>query len=74
MAAKWLCLIPGTEIGAAVTVRFRCEKRPANNPSVVKVTGTQGTKQTATSYAVTVTGAATNWQVDDVQLASAGNT
>jgi hypothetical protein len=39
-----------------------------------KVTGTQGTKQTATSYAVTVTGAATNWQVDDVQLASAGNT
>jgi hypothetical protein len=39
-----------------------------------KVTGTQGTKQTATSYAVTVTGAAANWQVDDVQLASAGNT
>jgi hypothetical protein len=39
-----------------------------------KVTGTQGTKQTATSYAVTVTGAATSWQVDDVQLASAGNT
>jgi hypothetical protein len=39
-----------------------------------KVTGTQGTKQTATSYAVTVTGAADSWQVDDVQLASAGNT
>ena len=39
-----------------------------------KVTGTQGTKQTATSYAVTVTGAATSWQIDDVQLASAGNT
>ena len=39
-----------------------------------KVTGTRGTKQTATSYAVTVTGAATSWQVDDVQLASAGNT
>jgi hypothetical protein len=38
-----------------------------------KITGTQGTKQTATSYAVTVTGAATNWQVEDVQLASAGN-
>jgi hypothetical protein len=38
-----------------------------------KVTGTQGTKQTATSYAVTVTGAADSWQVDDVQLASAGN-
>jgi len=39
-----------------------------------KVTGTRGTKRTATSYAVTVTGAATAWQVDDVQLASAGNT
>jgi hypothetical protein len=39
-----------------------------------KVTGAQGTKQTATSYAVTVTGAATSWQVDDLQLASAGNT
>jgi hypothetical protein len=39
-----------------------------------KVTGTKGTKQTATSYAVTVTGATTSWQVDDVQLASAGNT
>jgi hypothetical protein len=39
-----------------------------------KVTGTQGTKRTGTSYAVTVTGAATSWQVDDVQLASAGNT
>jgi hypothetical protein len=39
-----------------------------------KVTGTQGTKQTTTSYAVTVTGASTSWQVADVQLASAGNT
>jgi hypothetical protein len=39
-----------------------------------KVTGTNGTKQTATSYAVTVAGAATSWQVDDIQLASAGNT
>jgi hypothetical protein len=39
-----------------------------------KVTGTQGTKQTTTSYAVTVAGAATSWQVEDVQLASAGNT
>jgi hypothetical protein len=38
-----------------------------------KVTGAQGTKQTATSYAVTVTGAATSWRVDDLQLASAGN-
>ena len=39
-----------------------------------KVTGAQGTKRTATSYAVTVTGAATSWNVDDLQLASAGNT
>jgi len=39
-----------------------------------KVTGTRGTKQSGTSYAVTVTGAAASWQVDDVQLASAGNT
>jgi len=39
-----------------------------------KVTGTTGTKQTTTSYAVTVTGAATTWQVEDLELASAGNT
>jgi hypothetical protein len=39
-----------------------------------KVTGTKGIKQTTTSYAVTVTGAATTWQVEDVELASAGNT
>ena len=39
-----------------------------------KVTGTKGAKQTTTSYAVTVTGAATNWQVEDLELASAGNT
>jgi hypothetical protein len=39
-----------------------------------KVTGTHGTKQAATSYAVTVTGAATSWRVEDIQLASAGNT
>jgi hypothetical protein len=39
-----------------------------------KVTGTKGTTQATTSYAVTVTGAATSWQVEDVQLASAGNT
>jgi hypothetical protein len=38
------------------------------------VTGTRGTKRIATSYAVTVTGASTSWQVGDVQLASAGNT
>ena len=39
-----------------------------------KVTGAKGTKQTTTSYAVTVTGAGTTWQVEDLELASAGNT
>jgi hypothetical protein len=39
-----------------------------------KVTGTQGTSQNTIDYAVTVTGAGTNWQVDDVEYASAGNT
>ena len=39
-----------------------------------KVTGTTGTKQTTTSYAVTVTGAGTTWRVEDLELASAGNT
>jgi hypothetical protein len=39
-----------------------------------KVTGTKGTKRTTTVYAVTVTGAAANWQVEDLELASAGNT
>ena len=39
-----------------------------------KVTGTKGTKRTTTDYAVTVTGAAANWQVEDLELASAGNT
>jgi hypothetical protein len=39
-----------------------------------KVAATKGTKLTTTSYAVTVTGAASNWQVEDLELASAGNT
>jgi hypothetical protein len=39
-----------------------------------KVTGTKGTRQTTTSYAVTVTGAGSTWQVEDTELASAGNT
>ena len=39
-----------------------------------KVTGTKGTKQATTSYAVTVTGAGSTWQVEDLELASAGNT
>jgi hypothetical protein len=39
-----------------------------------KVTRTGGTTRTTTDYAVTVTGAATSWQVEDLELASAGNT
>ena len=39
-----------------------------------KVTGTKGTKRTTTGYAVTVTGAGSTWQVEDLELASAGNT
>jgi hypothetical protein len=39
-----------------------------------RVTGTKGTKQTTTGYAVTVTGAGSTWQVEDLELASAGNT
>src|SRR5579859_2336404 len=39
-----------------------------------KVTGTQGARRTTTDYAVTVTGAATSWQAEDLELASAGNT
>ena len=38
-----------------------------------KVTGSQGTSRNTINYAVTVTGAGTRWQVNDVQLASAGN-
>lgn len=39
-----------------------------------KITGTKGTKRTTTDYAVTVTGAGTNWLVEDIEFASAGNT
>jgi hypothetical protein len=38
-----------------------------------KITGTQGTSRNTIDYAVTVTGAGTRWQVNDVELASAGN-
>jgi hypothetical protein len=38
-----------------------------------KVTSAQGTSQNTIDYAVTVTGAGTSWQVDDVEFASAGN-
>jgi hypothetical protein len=39
-----------------------------------KVTGTGGTSRSTIGYAVTVTGAGTHWQVNDVEPASAGNT
>jgi hypothetical protein len=39
-----------------------------------RVTGRQGTARSAASYAVTVTGSGTHWQVSDIELASAGNT
>jgi len=50
----------------------------ANNITFVvaitqKVTSTQETQRTTTDYAITITGAATNWQVEDLELASAGN-
>jgi hypothetical protein len=39
-----------------------------------RVTDSKGTKQNTTSYAVTVTGAGSTWQVEDLEFASAGNT
>ena len=39
-----------------------------------RVTGTQGTSRNTTDYAVTVAGAGTHWQVNDIEPASAGNT
>src|SRR5215467_11140988 len=39
-----------------------------------KITGTQGTSRNTNDSAVTVTGAATHWQVNDVEFANAGNT
>ena len=39
-----------------------------------KITETRGTSRNTINYAVTVTGAGTSWQVNDVELASAGNT
>jgi hypothetical protein len=38
-----------------------------------KLTGSQGSSQTSTQYAVTVTGGGGSWQVYDIELASAGN-
>lgn len=38
-----------------------------------QITGTGGTNQTTTQYAVTVTGSVSDWQVSDIELAAAGN-
>jgi hypothetical protein len=39
-----------------------------------KITGTHGTSRNTVNYAVTVTGAGSDWQVNDVEFANAGNT
>jgi hypothetical protein len=39
-----------------------------------KITGSQGSKTTSTNYAVTVTGTGGSWRVNDIELASQGNT
>lgn len=39
-----------------------------------RTTGSQGTAHLSTGYAVTVTGAGGQWQVSDIELATAGNT
>jgi hypothetical protein len=41
--------------------------------ATAKLSGTQGSSQTSTQYAVTVTGAGGSWQVYDIELASVGN-
>jgi hypothetical protein len=38
-----------------------------------KLSGSRGSSQTSTQYAVTVTGAGGSWQVYDIELASVGN-
>jgi hypothetical protein len=39
-----------------------------------KITGSRGTNTLTSNYAITVTGAGTQWQVNDIELATAGNT
>ena len=39
-----------------------------------KITGRQGTSRNTVNYAMTVTGAGSDWQVNDVEFANAGNT
>jgi hypothetical protein len=38
-----------------------------------RITDSQGQSQQSASYAVTLTGSGTSWQVNDIELASAGN-
>jgi hypothetical protein len=38
-----------------------------------KLSGSQGSSQTSTQYAITVTNSGGSWQVYDIELASAGN-
>jgi hypothetical protein len=39
-----------------------------------KITGTNGASSTSTQYAITVVPTGSSWQVNDIELASAGNT
>jgi hypothetical protein len=39
-----------------------------------KITGSRGTNTLTSNYAITVTGAGNQWQVNDIELATAGNT
>lgn len=41
---------------------------------IQKITGSRGTSNLTSHYAVTVTGAGTRWQVSDIELATSGNT
>ncbi|HYZ55295.1 MAG TPA: hypothetical protein VE733_17585 [Streptosporangiaceae bacterium] len=41
--------------------------------AIQKLTGTQGSSQTSSQYAITVTNSGGSWQVYDIELASAGN-
>jgi len=38
-----------------------------------RITSTKGTRKQVTNYAVTLTGTGSTWQVNDIELASAGN-
>ena len=38
-----------------------------------RITSTKGTSKQTTDYAVTLTGTGSNWQVNDIELAAAGN-